>query len=138
MKKSKKRGSKKKVNERNNKILYIAIGIFVLIASIFLYSYFKPSDKGEVTFDNLAICLKANNVKMYGAEWCGYCKKQKALFGDSFQYIDYVDCDKNRETCSAERISGYPTWEIGGQKYSGVQSLRRLSELSGCELENAE
>lgn len=137
---SKKKSSKKNINERNNKILYIAFGIFVLIAITFLYIYLKPVDNGGGNLlDDLAICLTANNIKMYGTEWCGYCKKQKEIFGDSFQYVDYVDCDKNKEICTAERISGYPTWKTSeGQAYPGVQSLEKLSQISGCMLENVE
>jgi glutaredoxin len=38
---------------------------------------------------------------MYGTERCGYCKKQKALLGDSFANVNYVDCDENPAACTA-------------------------------------
>ena len=57
---------------------------------------------------------------MYGAEWCSHCKNQKKLFGNSFQYVNYVDCDKNSKECKEAGISGYPTWKVNGQNYSGT------------------
>ncbi len=83
--------------------------------------------------DELAQCLTDNDVKMYGTEWCSYCKKQKELFGDSFELIDYIDCDKDPSACKAAGITGYPTWVIDGDNYAGVQPLERLARLSGCE-----
>jgi len=80
----------------------------------------------------LAQCLTQNGVKMYGAYWCGHCANQKALFGNAFEYVDYVECTDEQATCQAAGITGYPTWIINGQKYPGEQSLERLAELSGC------
>ena len=79
----------------------------------------------------LAKCLTEKGVKMYGTEWCPHCKNQKKLFGSSFQYINYTDCDKNRQECLSAGVQGYPTWEIDGQNYPGEQSLERLAQLSG-------
>jgi len=90
--------------------------------------------------DSFAKCLTKNNFKMYGAYWCSYCAAQKELFGNSFQYITYVECaeeDNPREqtiACQNAGISGYPTLEINGVKYPGGQTLEKISELSGCEL----
>ena len=71
---------------------------------------------------------------MYGTDWCPHCKDQKKLFGNSFQYIDYIDCDWNKEDCREAGIKGYPTWIINGEKYAGEQELDRLASLMGCEL----
>ena len=70
---------------------------------------------------------------MYGTEWCPHCKNQKALFGNSFQYINYIDCDKDRNACRDAEITGYPTWKRDGQNYPGEQSLYRLAELTEYE-----
>lgn len=74
---------------------------------------------------------------MYGTEWCPHCKNQKALFGKSFQFVDYVDCDINGEACMAADIKSYPTWMIDDVKYSGTRSLAELAYRSGCELAEA-
>jgi ribosomal protein S27E len=39
---------------------------------------------------------------MYGQVTCQHCQKQKAMFGDSFQKITYVECTKEAERCGKE------------------------------------
>ena len=62
--------------------------------------------------DAFAKCLTEKGLVMYGAEWCVHCKEQKALFGNSFQYVKYVECPDNTQLCVAEGINGYPTWKV--------------------------
>lgn len=81
--------------------------------------------------DNLAKYLTEQGVKMYGTEWRSYCANQKKLFGTSFKYIDYIDCDKKSQECMLAGVTGYPTWKIDGQSYPGVQPLERLAQLTG-------
>ena len=83
----------------------------------------------------LAACLTEKGVTMYGTEWCGHCKDQKALFGDDFADVNYVDCDAQKPACVAAGVRGFPTWkDSAGNAYPGTQSLARLAEVSGCEL----
>ena len=89
---------------------------------------------GTGEYASFASCLTDAGLKMYGTEWCGYCKKQKELFGDAFSNIDYIDCDENRDVCVEEGIQGYPTWKFNGQAYPGVQQFETLSELTACPL----
>lgn len=70
---------------------------------------------------------------MAGTDWCHVCQAQKALFGPSFRYIDYRNCDIGT-FCDEQGITAYPTWIINGEKYRGKQPLSRLAELSGCSL----
>jgi glutaredoxin len=106
-------------------------GIFVV--AIALYFFFKPASVGQ--YDEFAQCLTENGAKMYGTSWCSYCQKQKDLFGSSFKYVDFVDCDKNKQECLSAGVTGYPTWKINGENYPGLQSLDRLVQLSRCGLE---
>jgi glutaredoxin len=108
----------------------------VFFASIIMLMFFvvSCSDKGPGKYDSFAQCLTGNEVVMYGTDWCPHCKNQKALFGNSFQYVDYVNCDKDRNECVEAGVQGYPTWTIGGENYPGEQSLSRLSSLSGCKI----
>jgi len=62
--------------------------------------------------DAFAKCLTSKGLTMYGAVWCPHCKDQKALFGDSFKYVNYVECPDNTELCLAKGIQGYPTWIV--------------------------
>ena len=108
--------------------------ISVLIITIFLVIVgCSNGNKGPGEYDSLAKCLTEKNVKMYGTEWCSHCKNQKAAFGSSFQYVDFVDCDENRNECSSAGVTGYPTWKIDGQNYPGQQPLNKLASLSGCD-----
>ncbi|VVB59249.1 Uncharacterised protein [uncultured archaeon] len=88
--------------------------------------------------DNLAKCLTSKGVKMYGAYWCPHCANQKQVWGSSFKYIDYVECDPNGananpQACKDAGISGYPTWIINGLKYPGEEDLGTLAKLAGCK-----
>ena len=86
----------------------------------------------------LARHLKATGAKFYGAYWCGYCKRQRVLFGaDAASALPYVECAADgfqsaSATCRAKKeVTGYPTWEIDGKFYGGMQSIEELSRLSG-------
>ncbi len=121
------------IDKMNKIILLLGIGVTILIGIFFVkLSLIGETVNGEL--DNFAQCLTDVGLKMYGTEWCSHCKNQKKLFGNSFTFVDYTDCDKSRGVCSAEGIQGYPTWKINGQSYPGEQSLDRLASLSGCEL----
>ncbi len=85
-------------------------------------------------YDGFAQCLTEKQVTMYGTDWCKYCQQQKGMFGKSFKYVNYVNCDFNEQECDTAGVQGYPTWEINGEVYSGVQPLEYLSSLSECEL----
>ena len=110
--------------------------IVIALALVLAFFLIKPFFTGNVVneLDNFAQCLTDNEVKMYGTEWCSHCQNQKKLFGKSFKFVDYIDCDKNKDVCLSAGIKGYPTWKINGESYPGEQSLERLAQLSGCEL----
>lgn len=111
-------------------IIVIVLG-YVVVTGLFIDN---DDDNNENNLDRFAKCLTSKGAKMYGADWCGHCKNQKEMFGDSFQYIDYVECTEETEACKAAGISGYPTWIINGMKYPGEKTLEELASLSGCEL----
>jgi hypothetical protein len=87
----------------------------------------------------LASCLKSRGVVFYGAFWCPYCQKQKALFGDAANLLPYVECstpDGRGQTpiCIQQGIRKYPTWVFP----DGTRAIERLTpqalaEKSGCE-----
>ena len=117
------------------------LAFVILIVAIIAAAYVGVSYTGLFTAagtqDELAQCLTQKGVVMYGAYWCPHCANQKAEFGPSFQYINSVECDPNGDNanpqlCQEKGVTGYPTWEINGQMYSGEQSLERLASLAGC------
>jgi hypothetical protein len=91
---------------------------------------------GEV----FAKCLTDSGAVMYGAYWCPHCLNQKESFGDSWTYVNYVECSlPNRagqtEVCAAADIKGYPTWEFADEsRQSGEVPLETLAEVTGCVL----
>lgn len=84
----------------------------------------------------LAQHLTAIGAKVFTAYWCPACHQQKELFGEpAVQDLDIIECDpKGRnaqvELCRAAPIEGFPTWEIKGKFYTGVQPLGKLADLS--------
>ncbi len=90
------------------------------------------STTGQV--DQLARCLTRNGVKMYGLATCPHCQSQKDEFGNSFRYVNYVECTENRRTCMDAGIRSVPAWvfEKSDRRKVGTKSLERLSTLAGC------
>lgn len=86
--------------------------------------------------DDLAKHLTQIGVKMYGAASCHACAYQKELFGNSWQYINYVECGTTDGTgqakvCQTAKIKAYPTWEFpDGKKVIGVMPLSELANKS--------
>jgi len=126
--------------------LKVGITILILITLVFVFYYSSRAisnvtgksilgwiikeDTGK--YDSFAQCLTKKGAKMYGSKSCNYCSKQKAMFADSFQYVDYVECAEQQELCQG--LTGVPAWEIKGKLYYGVQELDELSELTGCSI----
>ena len=40
---------------------------------------------------------------MYGAYWCPHCQAQKKVFGESFQYVPYVECTQQNRAVSRKK-----------------------------------
>ena len=89
------------------------------------------------TLENLAKCLTEKGAKFYGSSGCGWCNRQKTLFGEASQYLPYVECadEKTKHLCEEAEIGPIPTWDFpDGQRVEGFQSIEKLAELSGCSL----
>jgi glutaredoxin len=120
------------VEMKRDEKIFLIIGIIILIVIVLwlLIGY----NTAKANYDNFAKCLAEKGVIMYGTEWCPHCKEQKSLFDSSFQYVNYIDCDENKQKCKDAGIEGYPTWIINNESYPGTQSLQTLSSLTGCPL----
>lgn len=85
----------------------------------------------------LAEHLAKIGAKEYGAFWCPHCYDQKQLFGKAAAAkVPYIECDPNGKNarpdlCRSAGIEGFPSWDIGGKRLSGVQPLEKLANLSG-------
>lgn len=93
------------------------------------------SVKSVSTKDEIALAdhLKKTGAKFYGAYWCSFCLKQRAMFGaDGAKALPYVECDEDgldSARCPPQ-VTGYPAWEIGGKFYAGMRSLGDLQSIS--------
>jgi hypothetical protein len=120
---------------------YLYGAALVVVVGLLVFAVTKETTPSA--YDDFAQCLTQDGVKMYGAWWCPHCQNQKKLFGNSFEYLTYVECStaskSMNQTCKDDGIEGYPTWALGdGTRLSGEQSLQTLSEKSGCELPASE
>ena len=88
---------------------------------------------GGSVSEEFAKCLTEKGVILAGTEWCTHCQKMKAMFGSSFAFIDFKDCDKETGWCEQNQILYYPTWILpDGSKQAGERTLEQLAEMSGC------
>jgi hypothetical protein len=124
------------MNKQNKIILIGAAAIIILIIGFAFISKSSSESKvatqgavyeGEMTLDELAKvsscpltadkdafaqCLTAKGFTMYGAYWCPHCQQEKSYFGDSFKYINYVECTEKTQLCLDKGVQGYPTWIV--------------------------
>lgn len=128
----------------------IIVGMITMIGTLAVYAPINNPGGNSQTENGYAITttsspanielakhLTANDIKMYGAFWCGHCHDQKQMFGqEAVRELTYIECDPNGQNpqpdlCKAANIQGYPSWEIKGQIFAGTQSLEDLAKLSG-------
>lgn len=117
--------NKESSSKRKRKMLYMIGGsTLAVIVIIFAVMQILPG-----RLDGFAKCLTTTGAVMYGAiEWCHFTQDQAGMFGKSFKHLDY------RDWTEKPGITVTPTWIIGGVTYENVQSLERLSALTGCPL----
>lgn len=95
--------------------------------------------RGDPRLHGLAEHLERSGVKYYGASWCANCRAQTRKFAGAAGKLPYVECSPHGRTggvafeCVSERISGYPTWVIGGRHYVEVIEPERLAAMTGYD-----
>lgn len=114
--------------------IIILLGISAIIWIV--YSRMPAPNKKPVNLNSFAKCLKDKGVVMYGAYWCPHCQKQKKEFGDSFKFVNYVECTKEVKKCTDKKVEGYPTWIFkNGQRITGEANFEELAKKSGCKIQ---
>lgn len=101
--------------------------IFILFALLLLSGCNNSIDPNE----DLAKCI-SEKATLYFSTGCSACAKQKDLFGDSYKYLEKVDCVVFPEKCREAGLRAVPTWIINGEIIEGVQKLDKLKELTNC------
>jgi glutaredoxin len=131
------------MNHNKSKIVFL-IACFCLLAGLCTQSSYSKARnsskkvKAKTEFSEeekqYAKCLQEKNITMYGTSWCPHCKEQKAVFGDLFQLVNYVDCDENAGVCKQKKITGYPTWLLPDGKEIDPGTISDVAKASGCTL----
>lgn len=114
--------------QRRKKLLICSLIVILLASSIYLFNW---QIKRPGKYDDFAKCLTEKGFIMAGTDWCSSCKNQKNLFGKSFKYVNYKNCDLDKSWCVSNGVKRYPTWILpDGTTKTGVQKLYTLSQLS--------
>jgi len=120
----------------------VTIFWLILLALIVLgvgSSFFLHSGPGQ--YDKLAMCIKDNGVKFYGAFWCPHCQRTKAEFGSSEKFLPYVECSTpdgqgQTQICKDHNVTSYPTWiRPDGAVMNGEHAIAEWAAFSGCTLD---
>ncbi len=107
----------------------------IALVGIFAAVFFAGCAQQTPTknLDTFAQCLTDKWAIMYGSATCQHCQAQKAMFGDSFAKINYVECTKEFNRCS--KLNWVPTWEFkDGTQLEGTQELKTLADKTSCTL----
>jgi thiol-disulfide isomerase/thioredoxin len=115
------------------------IAVLAIIVILFVIGGSKTSYNQE-DIDAFAKCITDNGGVMYGTFWCPHCAKVKKMFGESFRYINYVECDPRGENeqsllCLEKEIKNYATFEFNEDSNSwlvGEPTFEELAVASGC------
>lgn len=118
---------------------YIYLVIIIALAAVAFYAASNVVGAQASKYDGFAKCLTQKGATFYGAFWCQNCKNQKAMFGSSVQYLNYVECDaagqnQQSELCIEQGVQNYPTWKINNQTLTGTQQFSALASASGCAI----
>lgn len=119
-----------------NKSTKIIAAIVILVLAILFFTRSKEVEARK--YDDFAKCITDASAVFYGSFQCVHCKTQKKLFGNSMQYVNYVECGPlggpQTALCQQKGIDSYPAWDIKGKRYLGVQQLDELADMTGCQL----
>ena len=116
-----------KPTSSKKKLPYILAVIGILVVAIAGYGIYSIAKPGP--YDDFAKCLTSKGAVIYGAiDWCKYTQVQKAMFGNSFKYLNYKDYKE------LSGIKKTPTWVINGVWYENVQAFDKLASVTGCTL----
>lgn len=102
---------------------------WIIIFGVILLS-FAILNKSQPNIEKETVqCIGENSV-LYIQLGCHACETQEKMFGNNYQYLNIVDCFFEREKCPD--IAATPTWIINNERYSGVQEINKLKELTNC------
>jgi len=113
---------------RKDRIILITLMI-VVIAIILGINYVR----GNGNHDSKTIQCIADNSILIVSKTCSHCADQRRILGDSESLFNVISIDEHPEVLEQYEITAVPTWIINDNKVTGVQSIEKLKELTGCE-----
>ena len=106
--------------------------LFVALFGVSILTACSPSPSDGI-LDEFATCIKDVWIRVYVMDGCWHCINQEKMFGSSFNKLNVINCSSEAKRCGM--IQWTPTWVLpNADQLPGVQSLEKLSEISGCEL----
>ncbi|MBS3083415.1 hypothetical protein J4423_01275 [Candidatus Pacearchaeota archaeon] len=131
---------KKRVKKKGNGIFIIGIVALIALGIILIFAFKSGESYDSTDVEAFTKCLVEKGTVMYGTFWCPKCAEVKKKFGESFRYMNYVECDprgdnEQSELCIEKGIEFYATFEFNGDPDSrlvGKPTFQELSEKTGC------
>lgn len=109
------------------KKIWVTIIIILIVITI---SVVIINSRSNGVSKEITECI-GKNSELYTQLGCHACQVQEEMFGKNSQYLNVIDCWYERDKCF--NIQYTPTWIINNQKYTGLQTIEKLKELTGCE-----
>lgn len=131
----------KKENQKKGKGM-VVFGILLVLAIVVILVIIGSSgvSYAQEDVDTFAKCITEKGAVMYGAFWCPHCAKVKKNFGESFRYVEYVECDPRGDNeqsllCIEKGIEAYATFEFNDDpstRLVGEPTFEELAAATGC------
>lgn len=115
-----------KKQEKGNRTIIIIFLFVSIVTIIFVFVLMKP--KGIISGETVK-CIGQHSI-LYTQLGCHACEIQENMFGENYNLLVVVDCFHEVEKCG--NITEVPTWIINETKYTGIQSIGTLKNLTGC------
>lgn len=131
---------KKETKKRGKGMMVVGILVILAVITILLFAVKSSPSYSQDDIDSFAQCITEKGAVMYGAFWCPHCSKVKKMFGESFRYIDYVECDPRGDNeqsllCIEKEIESYATFEFNNDpstRLIGEPTFEELAQATGC------
>lgn len=129
---------------RNKNLIKVFFLIFFIgIISVVIIITKENQSYNPNNFTEAQLQCLVDQYQFYGADWCSHCRDQKQIIG-AIAYENpgiYTDCDINKVACYENiKVEAFPTTITfnkntgAAQKVTGVLSLGKIEELTGCDL----
>jgi len=70
-----------------------------------------PGNENPISNEKFSECITHSGWRFYGKSGCGWCNKQKELFGGTLNRIVFLDCAEDaKESCDQLEVNAFPTW----------------------------